>query len=211
LALFVSFEGGEGSGKSTQAKVLHNRLLQANVPAVLTQEPGGTPLGTKARRLLKLSEQTEISPLAELFLIVASRAQLVTEVIRPSLDGGTAVICDRYADSSVAYQGYGRGIDLDFVHAVNRVATQGIFPQLVVFLDMPVEAGLARKGSIGRDRFEAEAAEFHQRVRDGYGKMAGADPQRWLVLDATLPKREISRMVWDRVRGLLPGEGLKAV
>jgi len=211
LAFFVSFEGGEGSGKSTQARVLYERLLQANVPAVLTHEPGGTALGDKARRLLKRSQQAEISPIAELFLIVASRAQLVTEVIRPSLDSGAVVVCDRYADSTVAYQGYGRGIDMDFVHAVNRVATQGVFPQLVVLLDMPIEAGLTRKGTVARDRFEAESAEFHQRVREGYVRMASADPQRWLVLDATLPKREISRRIWDRVAEMLSGEGRKAV
>ncbi|MBM4462816.1 MAG: dTMP kinase [Chloroflexi bacterium] len=203
MALFVSFEGGEGSGKSTQAKALYQHLLKTGIPVVLCHEPGTTPMGRRVRRLLKSPEETEISPLAELFLIAAARAQLVMELIRPNLDRGTTVVCDRYADSTVAYQGYGRGIDMKVIQVVNNSATQGVLPDLVVLLDIPVELGLARKGSTRLDRFESEEVSFHQRVRNGYLEIARTDPQRWLVIDATLPKAEIRHMVWGRVRGLL--------
>lgn len=203
MALFVSFEGGEGSGKSTQARSLYRRLLRGGIPAVLSREPGGTPAGTEIRRLLKSPKKPAVSPLAELFLVAASRAQLVTELIRPNLGRGTTVICDRYADSTVAYQGYGRGIDLDFIRAVNDGATQGLFPDLVVLLDIPVEVGLTRKKPARPDRFEEEEADFHRRVRRGYLKLAGADPQRWLVIDAGLPKGKIQSEIWERVTDLL--------
>jgi len=203
LALFVTFEGGEGCGKSTQARALHKRVSESGIPVILSHEPGGTPLGKEARRYLKQTGKSEISPLAELFLFAASRAQLVAEVIRPSLARGVMVICDRYADSTVAYQGYGRGLDLDVIQAVNTTATQGLLPDLVILLDLPVEIGLARKRSAREDRFEREEAAFHRRVREGYLKMAAADPQRWLVVDATLPKKRVEQIIWERVGRLL--------
>ena len=203
MALFVTFEGGEGCGKSTQTRALYKRVLESGIPVVLSHEPGGTSLGKEARRYLKQTRKSEISPLAELFLFAASRAQLVAEVIRPSLARGVMVICDRYADSTVAYQGYGRGLDLDVIQAVNTTATQGLLPDLVILLDLPVEIGLARKRSAREDRFEREEAAFHHRVREGYLKMAAAAPQRWLVVDATLPKRRVEQIIWERVKGLL--------
>ena len=203
LALFVSFEGGEGCGKSTQAKALYKQASATGIPVVLSHEPGGTPLGSQLRRLLKYRRQIEISPLAELLLINASRAQLVGDVICPNLARGTMVICDRYADSTLAYQGYGRGINLDVIQVVNSTATQGLFPDLVVLLDIPAEVGLARRNLARLDRFEGEEMAFHQRVREGYLKIASADPQRWLVVDATLPRGKIRSKVWERVEGLL--------
>jgi len=203
LALFVTFEGGEGCGKSTQARALHRRVSESGIPVVLSHEPGGTSLGKKARHYLKQTKDSKISPLAELFLFAASRAQLVAEVIRPSLGRDTMVICDRYADSTVAYQGYGRGLDLDVIQTVNTMATQGLRPDLVILLDLPVEIGLARKRSARKDRFEREELAFHHRVREGYLKMAAADPQRWLVVDATLPKKKVAQIIWKRVKGLL--------
>ena len=203
MALFVTFEGGEGCGKSTQARALHKRVSESGIPVLLSHEPGGTPLGKEARRCLKQTRKSEISLLAELFLFAASRAQLVAEVIRPSLARGVMVICDRYADSTVAYQGYGRGLDLDVIQAVNTTATQGLLPDLVILLDLPVEMGLARKRSARQDRFEREEAAFHHRVREGYLKMAAADPQRWLVVDATLPKKKVEQIIWERVGRLL--------
>ena len=203
MALFVTFEGGEGCGKSTQARALHKRVSESGIPVILSHEPGGTPLGKEARRYLKQTRKSEISPLAELFLFAASRAQLVAEVIRPSLARGVMVICDRYADSTVAYQGYGRGLDLDVIQAVNTTATQGLLPDLVILLDLPVEIGLARKRSAREDRFEREEAAFHRRVREGYLKMAAADRQRWLVVDATLPKKRVEQIIWERVGRLL--------
>jgi len=203
LALFVTFEGGEGSGKSIQARALYKRVSEYGIPVILSQEPGSTSLGIKARRLLKQSKDTEISPLAELFLFAASRAQLVVEVVRPSLERGTMVICDRYAASTVAYQGYGRGLDLNSIQAINTIATQNLLPDLVILLDIPVETGLARKGSVENDRFDSEEVFFHQRVREGYIEMAAADPKRWFVVDASLPRREVERIIWDKVEGLL--------
>ncbi|MCX6000254.1 MAG: dTMP kinase [Chloroflexi bacterium] len=207
MALFVSFEGGEGSGKSTQAGALLGRLARAGVPAVLSREPGGTPLGQRIRYLLKRSGDAEISPLAELFLVAASRAQLVANVIGPNLEKGTVVVCDRFVDSTAAYQGYGRGISLDFIQAVNGAATNGVLPDLVILLDLPVEVGLARKKAAPPDRFESEGTAFHQRVREGYLSMAAADPQRWLVIDATLPRDSIQGVVWERVGLLLQRPG----
>jgi len=199
LALFITFEGGEGSGKSTQARALYRHLVGLDIPVLLTHEPGGTALGNNLRRCLK--DKGQIDGLTELLLFNASRAHLISEVIRPALDQGTVVICDRFAESTVAYQGYGRRLDLGLVHAVNNAATQGLKPDLIVFLDIPVEHGLARKGS--HDRFEREDIAFHERVRAGYLEMASSDPQRWLVVDASLPKRDIRRTVWDRVERLL--------
>ena len=145
MGFFITFEGGEGCGKSSQSRLLYRRLQKLAVPALLTHEPGVTDLGKKITRLLKWSQDIDISPLAELLLFNASRAQLVKEVIRPALEKGVIVICDRFADSTTAYQGYGRGLDLDTVKAVNRMATQGLVPDLTILLDMPVEGGLARK------------------------------------------------------------------
>ena len=195
MSLFITFEGGEGSGKSTQAGVLYRRLSKLGVPAILTHEPGGTPLGRQLRRWLK--GEGEIDAQTELLLFNASRAHLVSEVIRPALEKGTVVICDRFADSTTVYQGYGRGLDFALVEAVNNIATQGLRPDLTVLMDVHVEQGLARKGL--RDRFEREEAAFHQRVRQGYLEMAKREPERWLVIDASLPRQEITRLIWERV------------
>ncbi len=199
MALFITFEGGEGCGKSTQARALYRRLTRSGVSVMLTREPGGTLLGEQTRRHLKRARELPISPLAEVFLVEASRAQLVKEAIRPSLDRNIMVICDRYTHSTLAYQGYGRGVDLDIIETVNGIATGGLSPDLVVLLDIPVEMGLARKKGTGRDRFESENRAFHERVREGYRTMAGADPKRWLVIDGTLSAREIQGRIWARV------------
>ena len=181
MALFITFEGGEGSGKSTQARALYKRLLSLNIPTLLTHEPGGTPLGNNLRRWLK--DKEEIDPSTELLLFNASRAHLVSQVIRPALEKGTAVICDRFAESTIAYQGYGRGFDLNLIEAINNTATQGLKPDLIVFLDIHVDHGLARKGR--RDSFEREEIAIHQRVRSGYLEMARREPERWLFIDGS--------------------------
>jgi len=203
MALFITFEGGEGSGKSVQAKGLYRRLKKLAIPVILTHEPGGTPLGKKLGRWLKWAQDTDISPLAELLLFNASRAQSVTEVIKPGLKSGKVVISDRYADSTTAYQSYGRGLDLKMVRATNNTATQGLKPDLIILLDMPAEDGLARKKGREKDRFEQERLAFHRRVRRGYLKMAAEEPRRWLVIDATQPKEKISQIIWQRVSQLL--------
>lgn len=207
MSLFITFEGGEGTGKSVQTRALYRRLSKLAIPVVLTQEPGGTNFGRKIARQLKWAEIKDISPLAELMLFNASRAQLVTEVIKPGLEKGKVVICDRYADSTTAYQGYSRGLDLAMVAAVNNAATHGVKPDLTVLLDVPVEAGLIRKKTARRDRFEREALAFHHRVHEGYLKLAAKEPERWLVVDATQNKKITEQVIWQRVSELLSQRG----
>jgi len=207
MALFITFEGGEGSGKSVQARALYRQLSQLAIPALLTHEPGGTPFGKRIGLWLKWAEGTDISPLTELLLFNASRAQLVTKIIQPNLKSGKMVICDRYTDSTTAYQGYGRGLDLEMVKTINDAATQGLRPDLTVLLDMPAEEGLSRKSAKRQDRFEQEDIAFHQRVREGYLKLAASDPQRWLVIDATQSKEKIAQIIWQRVSQLLSNQG----
>ena len=201
--LLVTFEGGDGAGKSTQARRLRNRLARAGYPVRLVAEPGGTVLGKRLRRLLKFSRQ-EITPQAELLLFLASRAQLTQEIILPALAQGAIVICDRYADSTAAYQGYGRGLDVERIHRLNAEATQGLRPRLTVLLDAPPEEALQRRAPEARDRMERDAETFHERVREGYRELARNEPDRWLVVDAALPRAEVARRVWERVASLLP-------
>jgi dTMP kinase len=203
LGLFITFEGGEGCGKSTQSRLLLKKLEQQNIPAVLTHEPGGTALGNELRRTLKRQRDSSISPQAELFLLAASRAQLVAELIRPALEEGKVVLCDRFTHSTMVYQGYGRGLDFTAIKMVNNMATRNLNPDLIILLDISPEQGLARKQSL-KDRFELEDLSFHRRVREGYLKMAAAEPDRWLVIDASLPKGKIAEIIWDRVSRLLP-------
>jgi dTMP kinase len=177
------------------------------IPVLLTHEPGGTPFGRRISRWLKWAKDTDISPLTELMLFNASRAQLVNDVIQPALKSGQVVISDRYADSTTVYQGYGRGLDLAMVKSVNKAATQGLTPDLTVLLDAPVEVCFARKGTEKRDRFEQEAIAFHRRVREGYLKLASEEPGRWLVIDASQSKAKIADIIWQKVSQLLSSRG----
>ena len=206
MSLFITFEGGEGSGKSVQTRALHRRLSKLAVPAMLAHEPGVTSLGEKIAHWLKWTQDVDISPIAELLLFNASRAQLVAEVIKPGLESGKVVICDRFADSTTAYQGYGRGLDLQTVKAVNGVGILGLRADLTVLLDILAEEGLARKGDKKQDRFEREDIAFHQRVRDGFLKLAAAEPQRWLVVDARQSKEKVEQIIWERVSQLLSSQ-----
>jgi dTMP kinase len=203
MSLFITFEGGEGSGKSLQTRALQRKLNRLNVPVILIHEPGSTPLGERLTRLLKWAQSTEISPLTELMLFNASRVQLLDEIIKPALKAGKIVICDRYTDSTIAYQGYGRRIDIDTIRNINDIATGALKPDLTVLLDIPVSEGFARKTGQAPDRFEKEARAFHQRVRKGYLQLAGEEPQRWLVIDAVLPKEKIKQIIWEKVSSLL--------
>jgi dTMP kinase len=203
MALFITFEGGEGSGKSFQSRALYRRLIKEAVPALLTHEPGGTDIGEKISRLLKWSQTADITPLTELMLFNASRAQLVNEVINPALLEGKVVVCDRFTDSTVCYQGFGRGLDTGMVMAVNASATRGLKPNLTVLLDIPIELGFARKAGDKRDRFEQEDIDFHIRVRRGFLKLAVEEPERWLVVDAAQSKQKIAKIVWEKVQTLL--------
>ena len=203
MSLFITFEGGEGSGKSSQTRALYRQLNRLDVPAVLIHEPGSTTLGEKLTRLLKWAQSTNIAPTTELLLFNASRAQLVEEVIRPALKACKIVICDRFTDSTVAYQGYGRKIDIDTINKINNLATAGLKPDLTVLLDIPVSEGFARKTGQAPDRFEKEAGAFHRKVRKGYLKLAAEDAQRWLIVDARLSRQEIQRIIWEKVSDLL--------
>jgi dTMP kinase len=199
MALFITFEGVEGCGKSTQSRLLYRRLNNLAVPSLLIHEPGITAIGNKITRLLKWSKDIYISPLSELLLFNASRSQLIEEVILPALKEGKIVICDRYADSTTAYQGYGRGLKLEIVAAANNIATQGLKPDLTILLDVPVEKGLKRKDDAAPDRFHTEKLNFHRHVREGYLKLATAEPGRWLVIDGTQSKNIVSGIIWEKV------------
>ena len=206
--LFITFEGGEASGKSTQARRLRARLVRSGCRVILLAEPGGTSLGLQVRRLVKFSP-AEITPETELLLFLASRAQLVREVVRPALERGEVVVCDRYADSTLAYQGYGRELDVELVRRLNHFAMAGLAPHLTVLLDMPVEEAQRRRRPQTRDRFEGDDLDpeakqtFHIRVREGYLALVKEEPERWLTVDARLPRVEITRRIWERVSLLL--------
>ncbi|GMA16179.1 dTMP kinase [Deinococcus metallilatus] len=201
--LFVSFEGPEGAGKSTQLAWLAARLAEAGVPHVVTREPGGTPLGTRVREVL-LDPLLNIDPLPEFLLYSASRAQLVGNVICPALARGEAVLCDRYADSSLAYQGAGRGLDPTFLAALTREVTGGLVPDLTVLLDLDPALGLARAASRGQpDRLERADLGFHGRVRAGFLALAAQAPRRFLVLDATRDPGALADAIWQAVRDRL--------
>lgn len=190
---FIVFEGGEGSGKSTQAALLAERL-----DAVLTRQPGGTALGASLRAILLDPSNVGLSPRAEALLMAADRAQHAAELIRPSLADGRHVVCDRYTYSSVAYQGHGRGLDPERVGEISGWATEELWPDLVVLLDVDVDAAAARLDRV-LDRFEQAGPEFHRRVRDGFLQQAAADPSRWVVIDATLSIEAVAARVWAEV------------
>jgi dTMP kinase len=211
---FVTLEGGEGAGKSTLGGLLRQRLAAAGRPAIVTREPGGTPLGEIVRQLIRkpalarrfyavLGDETawkRVSPAAELLLFAAARAQHVDALIRPKLEDGVTVICDRFAESTIAYQGYGRGLPRAEIDQAIALATRGLRPDLIVLLDLPVAAGLARKrGELGRDQLGQETLAFHERVRRGYLEMAAAEPTRWLTLDATRPPQVLAGLVLERL------------
>jgi dTMP kinase len=184
--MFITFEGPEGSGKSTQIKALAAFLVQRGYDVLVTREPGGTSIGDQIRDCLHNVDNTAMTGPTEFLLYSASRAQLVREVLRPALMAGRVVLCDRFADSTIAYQGYGRGLDLDSLTAVTAFATQGLAPDLTLLLDIDVEQGLARRvaGAEEMNRLDLETVAFHRRVRDGYQQLAHAEPGRWHTIDA---------------------------
>jgi dTMP kinase len=202
MGIFITFEGIEGCGKSYQSKALYRKLLRTGHDAILTQEPGGTPLGNAVRRLLKGTVH-RISAEAELFLFNASRAQLAAEILWPGLEAGKIIVCDRYTDSTVVYQGYGRKLELDSIKYLNEFASGRLKPDLTILLDLPVNVGLERKKAREGDRFDAETLAFHERVRRGFIKLARQEPKRWMVIDGLLSRSAISRLIWQRVEKLL--------
>ncbi len=211
--LFITFEGGEGSGKTTQLKALLAGLRGAKIEAIETRDPGGTAVGKQIRELLLDREQVRMEAVAELFLYEASRAQLVAEVIRPALAQGRVVLCDRFCDSTVAYQGYGRGLDLNLIAQLNTVATGGLAPDLTFLLDLEPGQGLERASQREQqlrqrqDRMERELLAVHQRVRDGYRAIAAAEPGRVVALDGARGMAEIEADIRRRVEGALTAAG----
>ncbi len=229
MGLFIAFEGGEGAGKSAQARILYGRLCQAKRRVRILHEPGDTALGNVLRTLVTLPRQAIFSrwrhsityplnntqlvakdlwlpilPEAETLLFAAARAQLVAERIKPLLQKDIIVICDRYIYSTVAYQGYGHGLDMEFINMVNKLVSQGLKPDLVILLDVEPTKGLLRKKSTPElSKFEMQDIAFHQRVRQGYLKMAADDPQRWLIVNASQPKTKVTQTIWEKVTVLL--------
>ena len=197
--LFITLEGPEGAGKTTQLARLEARLRAAGQAVTVTREPGGTPLGTRVRAAV-LDPAADIQPLGEFLLYSASRAQLVREVLRPTLERGETVLCDRYADSSLAYQGAGRGLSLPLLRQLTAEVTGGLTPGLTVLLDLDPALGLQRAARRGQpDRLEQADLDFHRRVRQGFLDLAHAEPQRFLVLDATRPEAELEAEIWAAV------------
>jgi dTMP kinase len=205
---FITLEGGDGTGKTTQLKALQHHLESQGRRCVVTREPGGTSLGRLIRQALLEAGKEPIAPTAELFLYLADRAQHVQDIILPAIKDGKIVLCDRYTDSTLAYQGYGRGISMEILRRLNAVADQGVQPDLTLLLDCPVELGLARTANrqleigadCGReDRFEREKLEFHEKVRAGFLDLARAEPRRFRILDAAQPAAEVAREIRDIV------------
>ena len=223
MRLFISFEGGEATGKTTQSAILRDRLVESGYRCILVHEPGGTPLGERLRPLVKGDLPASYG--AELFLFSAARAELVSKVIKPTLQQGTIVITDRYVDSTTAYQGYGRGLRLSQVQAINAASTDGLMPDLTILLDIAPEEALTRRASQlrfspdlsgveervrvdpeGQSKFENVSLKFHTRVRDGYLKLASKELDRWLVVDASQPTEAVADTIWARVQSMLPPE-----
>jgi dTMP kinase len=209
MSFFMTFEGPDGSGKSTQIDLVGEYLRRLGYRVFCTREPGGTSIGDQIRQVVHDVDNTEMAARAEILLYSASRAQLVEQVILPRLARGEIVLCDRYADSTYAYQGYGRQLDFDTLRLITRFATQALIPDLTIYLDLAVEEGLRRKekantaGQGEWNRMDRLDVEFHQRVRDGYLAMARAEPERWLVVDATDSVDAINRLICNRLELVL--------
>jgi dTMP kinase len=206
MSLFITLEGPDGGGKSTQARLLVEHLTGRGIQTLLTREPGGTPIGDQIRRTLMDLGNTGMHPRSEILLFSASRAQIVHQVIRPRLEAGGVVVCDRFYDSTLAYQGYGHGLDLTALRAITEFATGGLRPDLTFLIDLPAEDGLRRRRRGGQwNRLDAYDLAFHQRVRQGYFDLAAAEPERWVTVDATRPveavQSEIRRLVEARLEG----------
>jgi dTMP kinase len=209
---FITFEGIEGCGKSTQLRLLAAHLEQRGFSVVTTREPGGSPIADKIRAILLDAENSAITPLAELLLYAAARAQHVAEVVRPALASGKIVLCDRFTDATVAYQGYGRGLDMATILELNNLATGPLKPDISILLDCDVETGLSRAkariaNAIGarEERFELEASAFHEKVRHGYLEQASREPERFIVVNGGRGIEETANEIFGLIKPRLPG------
>ncbi len=216
MELFIVFEGIEGSGKTTQVKKAGDYLAKRNIPFIVTSEPGGTELGGELRQLLLHKTTLSLGIKTELLLFAADRAQHVEEIIVPALKEGRVVLCDRFSDATIAYQGYGRGWDIDTIKKMNDFATQSLKPDLTFLIDLPVVTGLARVASRASDaamqrgmkealddRFEKEKESFHKRVREGYLSIAGNEPERFRVIDGLMGISEIHNEICRSLQELI--------
>jgi dTMP kinase len=214
--VLITLEGGDGSGKSTQARALTELLREARYSVLMTEEPAGSGLGRTIKgifeRMAAADAASSMTPESELFLFEAARAQHVEEVVLPALERGEVVVCDRFSDSTLAYQGYGRGLSLDHIRACNHIATGGLKPDFTLVLDVPPEVGLARADTRApgteapakvRDSIGQEPLAFHQRVREGYATLAGKERERMVTLDGTLPTSVLTEAAWEHTRGFL--------
>jgi dTMP kinase len=207
MGQFITFEGVEGCGKTTQIRLLADALKSSGRSVTLTREPGGCPISDKIRAILLDADNCEMTPSAELLLYAAARAQHINEVITPALASGNIVLCDRFIDATLAYQGFGRGLDMGLIKSLNETATGGCRPQLTILIDCPVEIGLERalarieagsatdRNHLREERFEKESIEFHRRVRSGYLKLAEESPERFVVVDGSGTAAEISARI----------------
>lgn len=198
--LLITFEGIEGSGKSTQIALLRDRLEGLKLPVTVTRQPGGTRIGESIRKIVLSPKNTGLDPRAEALLYAADRAQHVAEVIQPALDADRVCLCDRYSDSTTAYQGAGRAMDDADIQWLHRFAIQGCMPDLTLLLDLPEKEGLARAAQTGKlDRMESEAIDFHRRVRDGFLQIAANEPERVKIIDATPNADAVAEAIWAHV------------
>jgi len=209
---FIAIEGGEGAGKSTQAKILADRLRETAYDVVVTREPGGTRIGERIRAITHDTENVDLHAKTEAYLMAASRAQHVTEIIEPALASGKIVICDRFLDSSIAYQGYGRKLGAEKITELNALAVDGIIPDITILLDVPVDVGLSRRNGSHKnlDRLDTQQKDFYDRVNDGYRTLAKRNSGRYGVIDATRSIPDVASRIWSVVSEVLGKRNGKA-
>jgi len=200
--MFITFEGPDGSGKTTQARMLVEYLQARGLPVIYTREPGGTEISEQIREVILSTRNLAMQNETEVLLFSAARAQIVAELIRPALAAGKIVVCDRYADSTLAYQGYGLGLDLEALRAITKFATRGLVPDLTFYIDVPVQVGLERRHQGETNRLDQKDVEYHARVRHGYLELAKAEPARFVVIDG----RESIEEVQDKIRARMSEE-----
>jgi dTMP kinase len=205
LSLFITFEGPDGSGKTTQAKMLSDYLVSRGMAVLHTREPGGTAISEQIREVILSTRNQSIGNETEALLYSAARAQIVAELIRPALAAGKIVVCDRYADSTMAYQGYGLGLDLQALRVITQFATGGLSPDLTFYVDVPVELGLARRHRGETNRLDLKDQVYHSRVREGFLKMSQDEPRRWIVIDGTRSVDEVQEEIRAKLEHRLEG------